>query len=294
MPPPSLGALRLLEAAARRRSYSLAGVELNLTHSAISQQVRRLEEGLGRRLFERRGLRMEPSPEALELAQAYVAAQDILEQSWERLSWPNAPSVLVVTMLASFARAWFAPRLAGLRQALPDLEFELRTGRAPANFDGDGVDVAIRMGEGGWRGLEATHLFEDRVFPVCSPDLVERYDLRRPADLLRAPLLLELRTPWSVWFEAAGVAVDEPMTGDQFDDSALALDAAADGFGVALCRGPLAQEALAAGRVVRLFNVDAATGQSGWFVWKPGTSKEAAILRLRDWIVSEVATAAWN
>jgi LysR family glycine cleavage system transcriptional activator len=285
---PPFGALRLLEAAARRRSYSLAGAELNVTHSAISQQIRRLEEDLGRKLFERRGLMMEPTSEALELAQAYASAHAIVERGWRGLMQPAKPSSLVVSMVASFARTWFAPRLPGLRQALPDLELEVRTSRSFASFDDGGVDAAIRVSRQPWPDLEVQHLFDDVLFPVASPAFIERHRLRTPADLLGAQLLLEHDTSWTPWFEAAGVCLLNPLSGYIFDDAAVLLDAAMDGLGVALTRPPLAQGALKEGRLVRLFDLSVPSGLSVDLVWKQSPKKDRDIGRFRDWMMGEI------
>ncbi len=289
---PSFGALRLLEAAARRRSYSLAGAELNVTHSAISQQIRRLEEDLGRRLFERRGLMMEPTPEALELAEVYAAAHKIVERGWRRVSQPASPSTLVVSMVASFARMWFAPRLPALHEAMPDLDLEVRTGRSFASFEDGGIDAAIRVSRQPWPDLQVQHLFDDVLFPVASPAFIARHRLETPADLLRARLLLEHDTSWTPWFEAAGVTLPPTVSGYIFDDAAVLLDAAMDGLGVALTRPPLAQAALNEGRLVRLFDVSVASGLSVDLVWRPNPTKAPAIDRFRGWMVDEASAAA--
>jgi LysR family glycine cleavage system transcriptional activator len=285
---PPFGALRLLEAAARRRSYSLAGAELNVTHSAISQQIRRLEEDLGRKLFERRGLMMEPTPEALELAQAYAGAHAVMERGWKRVAQPVSPATLVVSMVGSFARTWFAPRLPGLRAALPDLDLEVRTGRSFASFGEGGVDAAIRVSRRPWPDLEVQHLFDDTLFPVASPDFIARHQLETPADLLSARLLLEHDTSWTPWFEAAGVTLPPTVSGYIFDDAAVLLDAAMDGLGVALTRPPLAQGALKAGRLVRLFDLSVPSGLSVDLVWQRSPKKDRDIGRFRDWMLGEI------
>jgi LysR family glycine cleavage system transcriptional activator len=289
---PPFGALRLLEAAARRRSYSLAGAELNVTHSAISQQIRRLEDDLGRRLFERRGLLMEPTPEALELAEAYASAHAIMQKGWRRVSQPTSPATLVVGMVASFARTWFAPRLPALRAAMPDLDLEVRTSRSFATFGEGGVDAAIRVSRQPWPDLEVQHLFDDNLFPAASPDFIARHHLETPADLLNARLLLEHDTSWTPWFEAAGITLPPTVSGYIFDDAAVLLDAAIDGMGVALTRPPLAQGALAEGRLVRLFDVSVPSGLSVDLVWRPSPRKDRDIGRFRDWMLGEIAAAA--
>src|SRR5580658_2906651 len=152
---PPFAALRALEAACRLKNYSLAGEELGVTHSAISQTVRRLEQAYGVRLFRRDGPQMSPSAAALALAVAYREAASVVQQAGRDLKARTEEGVLVLSTKPSIAKLWLGPKLRRLRDALPDVTVEVRTSRELANLHTDGVDVALRVGKGSWPGLRA-------------------------------------------------------------------------------------------------------------------------------------------
>ena len=160
---PPFAALRALEAACRLKSYSLAGEELGVTHSAVSQSMRRLEMTYGQRLFRRQGLGMEPTSAALTLSIAYRQAARIVADATESLKARDAEPALVVSTLPSVARLWLGPRLKRLRDHLPDLAVEVRTSRDLANLETDGVDIAMRFGYGDWPRLRGSSRCSTRL-----------------------------------------------------------------------------------------------------------------------------------
>jgi LysR family glycine cleavage system transcriptional activator len=271
---PPFAALHALEAACRLRSYSLAGEELGITHSAISQTVRRLEQAYGVRLFRRDGLQMTPSPAALALAQSYREAAAIITRAGEDLKARESEGALVLSTMPSIAKLWLGPKLKRLRDALPDITVELRTGRDLANLHADGVDVALRVGEGHWPGLRAELLFEEWLFPACSPEFLERHHQHRCTDecIACGPLILEDMNLWPAWFEAAGVAAPAPLRGAVYDDSALSVEAAAAGLGVAL---------------VRLSNIRVRDPYSCYLVWRDDNPRIDTIRRFAEWVLAE-------
>ena len=206
-PAPPFAALRVLEAACRLQSYSLTGEELGVTHSAVSQTVRRLERIYGQTLFRREGMHMAPSAAALALAQAYREAAGIVGRAGENLKVREGEGALVLSTAPSIAKLWLGPKLRRLSDALPDLNIEVRTGRELANLHSDGVDVALRIGRGHWPGLRSELLFEEYVFPVCSPEFLERHtaDLCTDQCIADGPLIHEDINLWPAWFEAAGI-----------------------------------------------------------------------------------------
>jgi LysR family transcriptional regulator, glycine cleavage system transcriptional activator len=286
---PPFSALRALEAASRTKSYSLAGDELGVTHSAVSQAVRRLEREYGRTLFRRDGAQMAPSPAALSLAQAYREATRTVLRAAEDLKAGEGEGSLVLSTLPSIAKLWLGPKLRRLRDALPEITIEVRTTRDLANLHSDGVDVALRVGTGHWRDLRAELLFEEYVFPVCSPEFLERHGQPRGMDACvpAGPLILEDVNLWPLWFEAAGLKTPQPLRGPTYDDSALTVEAAAAGLGVALVRQLHAHEALAAGRLVRMSPVRVKDPFSCYLVWRPDSPRIAAIRRFADWVLAE-------
>ncbi len=284
--PPFL-ALRALESAARHRSYSRAAAELNVTHGAVSPQIRRLEAEFGLRLFHRQGNAMAPTPVAAALASRVSEALAVLERGVDELRSDADCGPLVLTVVSHFATRWLARRLARLTDDLGGERLTLRVEDRMVDFFSERVDVGLRHGSGDWPGLEATPLLMDSLFPVCSPEFLARYPLREPADLLKAPLLRQNGRPWSLWMRCVGVEAPPAQGGLIFEDSALLVDAALHGVGVALARSGLVEEDLRTGRLVRPFpeSVDA---RAGYFVvWRGDNPKLPRILKLRDWLVAE-------
>ncbi|HEV2532236.1 transcriptional regulator GcvA [Phenylobacterium sp.] len=284
---PPFFALRALEAAARHRSYSRAAQELTVTHGAVSQQIRKLEAELGARLFERRGNAMEPTPEALRLAQEVARGVAILREAVADFSCSAECDPLVISMDPQFATRWLPARLARLLADPAGANLELRSEERRADLTTDGVDVAIRYGGGHWAGLETTRLFTETLFPVCSPKLANSHPIRRPQDLQTAPLVHSRHRPWSLWFDAFGLEAP-PQRGPVVDDSLVALEAAAEGMGVALARSGLIAPDLASGRLVRVLETELASEFGFFVVWRADSRKLPRIRALRDWLTAEV------
>jgi LysR family transcriptional regulator, glycine cleavage system transcriptional activator len=290
-PGPPFAALRVLEAATRLRSYSLTGVELGVTHSAVSQTVRRLERIYGQIMFRRQGLQMAPTAAALTLAQAYREAEHIAVRAARQVMAIDAAPTLVLSTLPSIAKLWLSSRLTRLRDALPDIGVEVRTSRDLANLDTDGVDVALRVGRGDWPNVRSELLFEEYVFPVCSPDFLDRNRSLIEVGLSEITLIHEDVDLWPAWFAAIGHRGPAVPRGPIFDDSAMTVEAAAAGLGVALVRRLHAQEALAAGRLVRISPVTVKDPYSCYLVWRDDNPRIASIRRFADWVLAECDSA---
>jgi LysR family glycine cleavage system transcriptional activator len=281
---PPFFALRALEAAARHRSYSRAAEELAVTHGAVSQQIRKLEEELGARLFERRGNAMMPTAEAERLAAEVGRAHDILKNAVASFAKAAERDPLVVSLDPQFANRWLPTRLPGLLGHPAGANLELRVDSRLANFVTDGMDMGLRYGAGNWTGLEKVRLFRETLLPVCSPALLERHPLFAPQDLLTAPLLHHSHRPWGLWFSHFGLEAP-PQQGMIFEDSVMLLEAAAQGLGVALARSGLIEEDLRSGRLVRPFELDVASDLGFWAVWRADSRKLRRIHALRDWLI---------
>ena len=227
-----LNALRAFEVSARHLSFTRAAEELHLTQTAVSQHVRKLEDRLGRRLFRR-------LPRGLALTDEGQALLPVLSEAFERLSATLASlqtrqrrEVLSIGVVGTFAVGWLLPRLRDFQARHPLIELRLFTHNNRVDLAAEGLDAAIRFGDGQWPGCEAAPLLDAPLAPVCSPALAHR--IRGPADLGRETLLRSYRgDEWPAWFEAAGVRAPL-LTGPQFDSSLLLADAAAQGAGVAL------------------------------------------------------------
>lgn len=283
---PPFSSLVALEAAARHRSYSRAADELFVTHGAVSQQVRKLEDELGVQLFARRGNQMEPTATGAALATRVGEAMDVLRQGVDSAR-RAASGPIVVSTGAAFATRWLVTQLARLSAETGELDLTIRVEDRLSDLVTDGADVALRFGEGPWPGAESVRLIDEVLFPVCSPALLERYPIKTPEDLLNAPLLRHTGLPWSIWFRSMGVETPELPPALGFDDSSMMLDAAAQGLGVALARSGIARRDLGDGRLVRPLpgEVDVETGHH--FVWRPENPKLPRILKLKDWFLKE-------
>jgi LysR family glycine cleavage system transcriptional activator len=287
---PPFFALRALEAAARHRSYSRAADELSVTHGAVSQQIRKLEEELGARLFERRGNAMIPTPEAERLAAEVGRGIGVLQNAVAAFAAAAERDPLVVSLDPQFANRWLPSRLSRLLEAPAGKNVELRVEERRANFVTDGVDVGVRYGSGQWDGVEAARLFSETLFPVCSPAVAAQRRWCCPEDLLEAPLLHHGHRPWSLWFGQFGLETP-PQQGLLFEDSAMLLEAAAQGLGVALARSGLIEQDLATGRLVRPFEVSVPSELGFFVVWRADSRKLPRIHALRDWLLAEAQGA---
>jgi LysR family glycine cleavage system transcriptional activator len=257
---PSLDLLAGFEAAARHLSFTKAGAELFITQSAVSRQIKELEDQLGVSLFHRRH-------RALQLTEAgqqfYAAAAQVLttmRTATSRLKAQSGKRPLAVTTTASFAALWLIPRLAGFRRTHPEVDVRITADTRVQDLERDGLDLAIRHGAAALAGPNAVRLFGEKVFPVCSPKLLKKIPLRQPADLQHHTLLQyddpEVRHPWlhwKTWLEVAGIADLRPAGTLSFSGYEQIIPAAVAGHGVALGRSPLVQDLLAAKELVAPF-----------------------------------------
>ena len=289
---PPLNALRAFEAAARHLSFTRAASELHVTQTAISHQIRALEERLGVRLFRRlpRGLLL------TEEAQRYLPpirdAFDQIALATERLTAVGGSATLTVSVLPSFATKWLVPRLGRFRAAHPDLDLRISASSQLVDFARDDVDVGIRMGRGTYPGLRVERLFGESLVPVCSPQLLEgAQPLRRPEDL-RHHLLLhdEDYAGWELWLGLAGVEGVDARRGPIFTDSGMVVQAAAEGQGVALARRLLAAGDLAAGRLIQPFDVSIPHDLAYYLVCPEATAEQPKIAAFRGWLMAEAAS----
>src|SRR6202045_4299546 len=208
---PSLNGLRAFEPAARHLSFTAAASELNVTQTAISHQIRRLEEELGMRLFVRQNRALALTPEVTNYLPGIRAAFNDLGLPTDRLLRREGDHVLTVSTLASLAAKWLLPRLSTFQEAHPGIDVRITTSTGLVDFKSGDVDAAIRYGRGNWQGLRADWLMADDFFPVCSPALLNgKRPLKCPEDL-RDHVLLHTSTnsdDWRQWLTAAGLPSD--------------------------------------------------------------------------------------
>lgn len=281
---PSLNGVKAFESAARLGGFAGAAEELNVTPAAISRLVRLLEARLAVPLFERRanGLRLTP---------AGIAYRDGLTPILDSLSTLTAQvcdaargRVLTVGVGPTFAIRWLIPRLAAFRAEAPDVEVRITTGGATVPFAEDWT-CGIRLGDGDWPGFVAEKLFAADLSPVCAPSAAAR--LRKPEDLRRSTLLrvAHARDDWPSWLKAAEIG-ELRVEGPVFEYYGHALQAAADGLGVAMGIRPYIDDDLAAGRLVAPFALSVPKGTSWYLVYRPHRAVEEGFKAFRSWITS--------
>jgi LysR family transcriptional regulator, glycine cleavage system transcriptional activator len=251
---PNFVLLRAFEAAARLQSFALAARELCLTPSAISHQVKELEEYFGRPLFIRRNRRIEPTPEALRLLDSLSRVFDVIESACAEVSLAPRAQVLAVYCPPSFAVKWLAPRLPDFARHYPDITLRLSTGPEAVDLNrAQEIDVAISYGSALERpGIVTEALGREPLVPMCAPALLEHAptveQLLQQATLIESALS---RVTWRDWFDANGLPMpDRPRP--SFDRAALAISAAVDSMGLVLESVRLAERELARGELVEI------------------------------------------
>ena len=287
---PPMQALRAFEAAARAQSLTKAAEALSLTHGAISHQIKSLEASLGVRLVERAGRGIRVTEEGERLATRLRAALAEIADAVREASERSNPRQLRVSVMPSFAARWLLPRLGSFIALRSDFDLDVRSNMALVDFRRDDTDVAIRHGFGNWPDVRSELLMGDTFFPVCSPRLAKLP--ARPRDLARHTLLRSDDEAWKPWFEAVGLDWPEPARGPIFNDSALMLQAAAEGQGIALARSSLVGNDLRNGVLVRLFDIDVPGPRKYYLVYPPRLAASPKLAVFRAWLLAEIAKSA--
>ncbi|WP_222832783.1 transcriptional regulator GcvA [Pseudomonas sp. SC3(2021)] len=289
---PSLNGLRAFECAARYMSFTKAAAELHVTQTAISHQIRRLEDELGVTLF----LRLKEGLALTEEGQAYLpgirAAFHELRHATQALLASRQNTVLTINTLVSVASKWLLPRLPSFQQANPDIDVRISASTELVDFRQGGIDAAIRYGRGDWKGLRADFLMSDEIFPVCSPALLSTSKgLNTPADLLDHTLLQVsgmTAGDWNRWLSAAGesatLAEGPRLT---FDLAMMAVQAAVDGQGVCIGRSTYVADDLRAGRLVAPFALRLKDELGFYLVTPHETADSKKIVALRTWLMAQ-------
>jgi LysR family glycine cleavage system transcriptional activator len=288
---PNLAALRAFEAAARHDSFSRAAEEIHVTPGAISHQIRALEEELGLPLFTRNGKRIAITDAGQRFAAAIRNALTEIAAAAEALQQRGRQQRLVVSSPPSFASRWLAPRLWKFIDRYPDIEVILQSSSHLNDLARDGIDVGLRFGLGNYPGLKAELIMEDFYYPVASPNYRQGRLPSSPQQLRDCVLLRMdgLQESWLPWFKLAGLDLPDPAGGLVTQDSSLTLRAAADGAGVALTRHAIASQEIAAGELVRLFDIAWKSERAYYFVCPAETLSKPQVGHFRSWLQEEIA-----
>jgi LysR family glycine cleavage system transcriptional activator len=287
---PPLNALRAFEAAGRLGSFKEAAAELHVTHGAVSQQVRLLEEWLGASLFERHNRRVVLT----SAAKAYLAEIgplfEQLSQATARYGFPETLSrTLFVNAPATFTLRWLVPRLAQFRAEHPDVDVKVETSNDPVESLEETDDVIIRGGPDTFYGYSMRPFLSEERLPVCSPVLLQRLPLRTPDDLRQHTLLHTSSLPrlWPDWLAMAEIPALRPAASLTFDHFYLTLQAAIDGIGIAMGPTALVSGDLAAGRLVAPFAGPRLPSRSYCTYVSDGKSADDLVVLFRSWLERE-------
>jgi DNA-binding transcriptional LysR family regulator len=271
---PSLNALRFFDSAARQASFTLAAKELCVTHSAVSQQIRQLEEWLGCALFERRAGRVHLTAAGLDLQRAAHDAFDLLERRCDELRRGTQPAELAVGAPASFLSNWLIPRLEQFEALHPDIRIRLQTAADAALLNTQRVDALILAGRAWPQEWGVTPLFAAHI--------------RDAADVLDMPLLHTSSRPdaWKDWAARQGIALTPRQAGREFDHLGHMLEAAAAGLGVAIAPAVLVEAELHRGRLAAPLGFIESGAAFSLCLRKDAVRADAAHERLRDWLLA--------
>ena len=286
-----LNTLTAFRAVAELENLRAAAESLHLTHSAVSQQIRGLEDQLGFALFERRGRRVVLNPAGQALLRSVQAALATLDDGVQAAAAAATGEAqrLRVTVLPSFANRWMLPRISRWRERHPTLALEIDASFRAVDLQREGFHAAVRQGIGPWAGLESERLFEQPpIIVVGSSSAARRLLGAQPEALAREPLLGDSDL-WKHWFAAAGVKANV-RTVAVFNDAGLMLQAAEQNLGLALARELLAADALCDGRLVQLspISVTHEDAQPYHLVYPPNLRDWPPLASFRDWLRDEI------
>jgi LysR family glycine cleavage system transcriptional activator len=288
---PPLNALKAFETAARHLSFTKAAEELYVTQAAISHQIKALEDHLGLKLFLRKNrsllLTEEGQSYFLDIKEIFLQ----LHEATEKLLARGAKGALTVSLPPSFAIQWLVPRLSLFADLNPDIDVRIKAVDSDEGSLTDDVDVAIYYGRGSWRNLHADKLHTEYLLPVCSPMLLNRAKPLSDIGDLRFHTLLHdgSRDAWKAWFSSQGFKHFNVNQGPIFSHSAMVLQAAIHGQGVALAHNVLARPDINSGRLIVPFNHVLISKDAYYLVCRDNQTDLGKIAAFRQWMIELVA-----
>ncbi|MBX7147049.1 MAG: transcriptional regulator GcvA [Alphaproteobacteria bacterium] len=292
---PSLSALRVFEISSKSLSFTKAAVELGISQSAVSHQIKALETFLGVQLFIRDKTKLLLSPEGEVLADSMHKAFDILHESVDKIRSGSTSRSLNVSVFFTFSVKWLLPHLQSFRTQYPDIDIRVEAKDSLCNFTSDRIDVAIRYGAGVYPNLISELLRREQVFAVCSPKFLEENHVKSFSDLEKVTLLhdegrnLFPEGPdWAIWLQRASYLPIKPTKNLYFTHSNLALQAAIDSQGVALGRTALVADDIKQGKLMRLFDVEIFSDNSYYLVYPQTKDHKITLQAFRRWIADEI------
>jgi LysR family transcriptional regulator, glycine cleavage system transcriptional activator len=289
-----LGSLRVFVAVAQHLSFTRAADSLGVTASAVSVQIRTLEEYLARPLFRRNGREVHVTAEGQRLLPRVQQALEQLEHAIDDARTERHAQALKLSTVASYLQQWLLPRLPRFRAQHGDVDLHLHSSSNVVDFLREDFQLAVRFGKGSWPNVQAEKLMDEWVLPVCSPALYAKYGpLRSSDDLRRYPLLHSVSEPWTFWlFDGHATEEASAFRGSMFDDSHAVVRMSVQGAGLALARWSLVADEIANGTLVRASAKAIPWDINYWLVYPPRTAELPAVKAFSDWIKAEAAAFA--
>lgn len=290
---PPMSTLCAFEAAARLQNFTAAAAELHLTQSAVSRQIRQLEELLGAELFTRQRQTVQLNFAGQTYAREIRDALHKVSNATLGFRANPGGGTLNLGVLPTFGTRWLAPRLPDFFDRHPGIALHLTTRLEPFDFQCDSIDAAVHFGSPFWSGAELDLLFGECVVPMCSPTLLARYRFSTPLDLLQAPLLHLRSRPdaWERWFHAMGVPPIE-VHGMLVDQFAFAAQGAVSGLGIALLPRFLFQQDIERGDLVLALDAAVPSESAYYLAWPTDRSEYAPLMAFREWLTSVARSEA--
>ncbi len=288
---PPLNALRAFEAGARHLSFTKAAAELHVTQAAVSHQVKALEEHLGYPLFKRMTRKLGLTEQGRALFPVVSDAFMRIAETANHLRRAGDSRTLTVSITPAFGAKWLVYRLPRFWEKHPEIDLRVHHSIQVADLRHDDVDIAIRFGPGKWPGLTSEFMLRVDYAPVCSPALLQgKHPLKQPGDLRHHKLLHEDDYDgWTQWLAVAGVTDIDPRRGPIMDDITVMLQTVVDGGGVALGRLSMVERDLAAGTLVKPFDVTVLTDLGYHLVYLPDALEREKVRAFRDFIMEEIS-----
>ncbi len=292
--------LRAFEAAARHLNFATAADELGVTPSAISHQVRALEDQLGEALFVRGHRGVELSPTGRACLRPLRNAFDQIEGVMNTATTYRDSRALTIRVSPCVASRWLMPRLPRFQAMYPDIEISISASSQIFEFREEEVDAIFRLRHGNFEDLQVDRVLTEEVYPVCSPELA-RHRIESPSDLVNHTLLhddnlatVDTVPDWSRWLEFAGVRGIDAQRGHRFSQSNAAIEATIVGRGICLGRSALVEDEIQAGRLLRLFDIRYPARHDYCLIYPKESDKKKELMAFRDWVLAEGAEHRLN
>lgn len=289
---PPLKALQAFEAAGRTESFQEAAQELNVTPSAISHQVKSLEEYLGIQLFERKTRKVTLTLTGEVYLESIASAFMTLESATRRLTVGQGGDELKLAVAPAFLDRWLLPRFQDFTERFPDIEIDIHSSIGVVDFAQSDIDMAVYFGDGQWPGIDCQFLRRSYLVPVCSPILLEQERVMEPADLLNFRLLSVRRRPeeWPDWFRLTETPYHPSQGTISFSNGMNTANAAAKGLGVALTDPSLVSEEIEDGELMVPIDVMMQLSKSFYLVTQKNRPFSPAMSAFQQWITQCMAT----